>query len=53
MNELITEELEYVNKNVDPILSKMLIKIINENPPDLVEYMISYLKKEEESLNDN
>ncbi len=30
---------------INPTLSKMMIKIINENPKDIVEFMIDYLKK--------
>lgn len=31
----------------------MMIKIINENPVDVVQYMIDYLKKEEMTSKSN
>ena len=38
------EDLEYLSTHVNPILSRMMIKIINENPSDMVGYMISFLR---------
>lgn len=49
LNDEIGEELAYINRHIDPILSKMMIKIINENPPHLVDYMIDYLQQEEDN----
>jgi hypothetical protein len=45
VSEEIGEELDYINKQINPILSKMMIKIINENPHNVVDYMISYLER--------
>lgn len=30
-----------------------MIRIINEDPADVVEYMIEYLRKEEEAISEN
>jgi hypothetical protein len=53
MKEEIGVELEYIRKNVNPILSKMMIKIINDNPSNIIDYMIRYLKLEELNNHEN
>ena len=44
----MTSELDYINAYINPILSKMMIRVINENPPDIVGFMIEYLKEQEQ-----
>jgi S-adenosylmethionine:diacylglycerol 3-amino-3-carboxypropyl transferase len=40
------EKRMYLDKKVTPVLSKMLIHIVNEKPTNLVQFMIEYLKGE-------
>lgn len=43
------EEMEYIKKNVEPIFSTMMVKIINEEPKDVMGYMLQYLKNMKKS----
>jgi hypothetical protein len=41
------EDLDYINRRINPVLSRLMIRIINEDPVDVVDFMIQFLKKEE------
>jgi len=41
--------MEYIKKNVEPIFSTMMVKIINEEPKDVMGYMLQYLRNMKKS----
>lgn len=46
-------EIEYVKNNVDPILSEMMVKIVNEDPKDVLSFMLKYLREMRATKNAN
>lgn len=38
-----TQAIQYINTKLNPILSKLTIDIINNQPSDIIDYMINWL----------
>ena len=39
------EDMEYIKTKVEPILGEMMVKIVNENPSNALDFMLEYLKE--------
>lgn len=39
------DEISYIKTHVDPILSDLMVKIVNDEPKDIIKFMLAYLKE--------
>lgn len=37
--------MEYIKNNVEPIFSTMMVKIINEEPKNVMSFILNHLRK--------
>ena len=38
-------EMEYIKTHVDPIFSELMVKIVNEEPTDVLAFMLKHLRE--------